>query len=131
MKQTPILLVIVSLFSLTGLGCGRDTSFVTHDEVLVYPLPLDVTYLRTLEAIDAHPDWDLNWTDKEKGLISIYNARFSSYADADERYATLVVKRVSNQESSVQLDPKSVAVVDGDEILALIKKYLTQEIGNR
>lgn len=113
------------------MGCKKASLLPVHDEILVYPLPLDVTYLRTVDAVQRHPDWDLDWTDKEKGLIGIYNQRFSSFADADERSAILVVKRVNDREASVRFDPKSISIVGGDEILGLIKQHLSSEVDKR
>ena len=120
----------LSIFLLLGLfGCARSSPMLpVHDEVLVYSLPMDLTYLRTLEAVDSHPDWELDRTIKEKGLIYLRNLRYSSFADADRRTATLVLKRVGPRETSVQLDRKSQAVVGGDELLALIKEYLSREV---
>ena len=122
---------------LTGLlligvwGCAHDSVLPVHDEVLVFPLPYDLAFLRTLEAIQKHPDWDLDRTDKENGIIIIRNMRFSSYADADQRVATILVKRTDSRETSIEFDKKSQAVVGGDEILALIRQNLSREVSLR
>lgn len=122
---------IFGILSLGLAGCsGKSKSLLpVHDEVLVYALPLDLTYLRTVEAVNAHPDWEVDYTDKEKGLIVLRNMRYSSFADADLRTAVLVLKRVGPRETSVQFDPESQAVRGGDEILDLIKQYLSREVG--
>lgn len=119
------------ILSLGLVGCsGKSKSLLpVHDEVLVYALPLDLTYLRTVEAVNAHPDWEVDYTDKEKGLIVLRNMRYSSFADADLRTAVLVLKRVGPRETSVQFDPQSQAVRGGDEVLDLIKQYLSREVG--
>ena len=123
---------LTTLFiSLASLGCSRSSMLTVHDEVLVYPLPFDLAFLRTLEAIQEHKEWDLDWTDKEMGVISIRNMRYSSFADADRRQATLIVKRLNARETSIQLDPKSQSVVGGDEILSLIRVQLSREVGRR
>jgi hypothetical protein len=75
-----------------------------------------------MEAIEAHPDWDLDVTLKEQGIIKIRNLRYSSYADADQRGGTLLIKRVGPRQTSVQFDKESWGVVGGDEILKLIKQ---------
>jgi len=129
----PILNVLMfGILSLSLAGCASKSKSLlpVHDEVLVYPLPLDLTYLRTVEAVNAHPDWEVDYTDKEKGLIVLRNMRYSSFADADLRTAVLVVKQVGPRETSVQLDSKSQAVRGGDEILDLIKQYLSREVGS-
>lgn len=123
---------LIGLFiSLTSFGCAHKSIFPLHDEVLVYPLPFDLAFLRTLEAIQEHKDWDLDWTDKEMGIISIRNMRYSSFADADRRQAFLVVKRLNAKETSIQFDPKSQSVVGGDEILSLIRGQLSREVARR
>lgn len=98
-----------------------------HDEVLVFPLPYDRAFLRTMEAVDAHPEWDLELSDKESGILKIRNYRYSSYADADQRTATLLVKRLGPRRTSIEFDKDSRAVVGGDEVLKLIKQYLALE----
>ena len=120
-----MLLVMTSGF----YGCREKSSLLpSWDEVLVYPLPYDLTYLRTMEAADSHPDWELDYTEKGTGMIKIHNQRYSSFADADLRYATLIVKRLEYNKSSVEFAPNSRAVVGGDEILKLIKKALSDEV---
>ncbi len=113
-------------------GCKHSPSILpVHDEVLTYPLPLDLVYLRTLDAIQAHPEWELDVTDKEKGIIKLRNMRYSSFADADLRTATLLVKRIGSAETTVQLAPESQAVVGAEEILKLVSEYLSREVSQR
>ena len=131
MKKILSFSVLTFLLSLASLGCARSSLLPVHDQVLVYPLPYDLTFLRTIEAIQAHSEWDLDWTDKEKGIISIRNMRYSSFADADRRQAILIVKRLNAHETSVQFDTKSQAVVGGDEILSLIRGQLSSETSRR
>lgn len=107
------------------LGCAHSGVLPKYDEILVYPLPYDLTFLRVLEAVNSHPDWQPSWTDKEKGVIELHNVRYSSFADADQRSATLKVNRLGHHETSVQLAPKSQSVVGGDEILKIIKDFLS------
>ena len=110
-------------------GCVRDKKPIqVNDEVITFSLPMDLVYLRTLEAAQKHKDWDLERTDKEKGQIYLRNRRYSSYADADQRRVLILLKRVSAKETTVQLDVTSQAVVGGDEILALIKRYMAPEV---
>ena len=121
---------LTALFiSLASFGCAHSSFLPHHDEVLIYPLPYDLAFLRTLEAVQEHKDWDLDWTDKEMGVISIRNMRYSSFADADRRQAFLIVKRLNSKETSVQFDPKSQSVVGGDEILKLVRGALSREAG--
>ena len=120
--------VWILAFSLSLSACAsRNAVLPTHDEVLTYNLPYDLTFLRTMEAIEAHPDWDLDVTLKEQGIIKIRNLRYSSYADADQRGGTLLVTRAGPRQTSVQFAKESWGVVGGDEILKLIKQYLSLE----
>jgi len=106
-------------------GCASEKVFAVHDEILTFPLPMDLAYLRTMEAVESHPDWDLIETEKEKGLIVIRNLRYSSFADADQRQIALELKRIGPRQTSVEIAPKSQSVVGGDEILELIRQHLT------
>jgi hypothetical protein len=92
---------------------------------------MDLTYLRTLEAVQAHPEWELDTTDKENGIISIRNLRYSSFVDADRRRATLILKQVGARETSVQFSSESQRVFGGKEIMSLIKQYLDREVATR
>ena len=110
-------------------GCmTQEKSFPAQDEVLLYALPFDLTYLRTMEAIDSHPDWELSYSEKEKGIITVRNIHHSSLTDADKRIITFMVKRVDRHETSVQLAPDSQYVIGGDELLKLVGKYLSNEL---
>lgn len=129
MKRIVNFFLILSLSSVVLLGCSHRPSILpVHDEVLTYPLPFDLVFLRTLDAVQAHSDWELDLTDKEKGTIRLRNMRYSSFADADLRTATLLVKRAGSRETTIQLSPESQSVVGGDEILKLIRQYLSREV---
>lgn len=132
MKAMTSFFLMMLLFSLSFFGCARSSTMLPlHDEVLVYPLPMDLAYLRTLEAVDLHSDWELDRTEKEKGLIYLRNLRYSSFADADRRTATLVLKQTGSHETSIQLAKESRSVVGGDELLDLIKQQLSREVSRQ
>ena len=133
MKLTRLFFLMVALSSFGWFGCAHNKSSLlpVHDEVLTFSLPLDLAYLRTLDAIQAHPDWDLDRTVKEQGLIYLRNQRYSSFADADQRTATLIIKQVGPRKTTVRLAPESQSVVGGDEILKLVKDYLSLEVSRR
>ena len=126
MRVPLFLLFLAVIFS----GCtsdGRPKLIEAHDEVITSPHPMDFTYLRTLEAVQALPDWELDRTDKEKGIMHIRNVRYSSFADADLRIATLQLKRVSPRKTTIQLTKETQSIVGGDEVLKAIKKQLGLE----
>lgn len=133
MKKVFIPLMVLFFLSLAGGGCRTTSSVVKvdHKEVLDFPLPFDLVYLRTIEAINEDPDWELDFTDKEKGYIVLHNQNFSSFDDADLRTAKLIVKRLAYQRTTVELAPESRGVSGGDTILGLIKKHLTFEVERR
>lgn len=132
MKQLLGILPVL-IFLAGGLaGCSHSAPLLpVHKEVLVYPLPFDLVYLRTLEAMDLHPDWEPSYTVKEKGLIYLRNVRYSSFADADRRDVTVVVKRIGRRETSVQLASESQAVAGAGELLTLVKENLSREAALR
>ncbi|MBI2167738.1 MAG: hypothetical protein HYU34_05835 [Candidatus Omnitrophica bacterium] len=129
MKLKSVFSLALGLFLLGG--CAHAPLLPIHDEVLVFSLPYDLTFLRVLEAADTHPDWEPNWTDKEKGVIHLQNTRYSSFADADKRSMVLLVKREDEGGSSVRLAPESQAVVGGGEVLKLIQAALSEEASLR
>ena len=133
MKRILMSCLIASFTVLAGTGCQHSKASLlpVHDEVLVYPLPFDLVYLKTLEAVDTHPDWELDYTVKEEGIIGIHNQRYSSWADADLRSAKLVVKRLGHHKSSVEFAPDSQAIVGGDDVLKLVKQSLSSEVAKR
>lgn len=121
-------LLMVMFFSGCAVFDKATETVETHDEVLVYKLPYDLTYLRTLEAVSFLPDWELLETEKEKGVIRLDNTNFRSVTDADKRFATLYVRRVNRDETSVQLAPFSQKVLGGDVLLATIDDMISKEL---
>ena len=99
-----------------------------HDEVLTFHLPYDLAYLPTVEALERVAGWELENTEKEKGLIIIRNINYSSPVDADKQSATFVVKRVGAKETSVELAPQSQRVLGGDQLLEQVSRYLDREL---
>ncbi|GEM_PF-738759 len=131
-KRAFTLLGVGVLFCGVLWGCaGSKKPVQVYDEVLAFSLPFDLVYLRSMEAVQKHGNWDIERTDKEKGQIYIKNKRYSSYADADLRKGLLVVKRISAKETTVQIDPEFQSVVGGDEVLSLIKHYMAPEVERR
>ncbi len=112
-------------------GCAAQEKLVpVHDEVLIYDLPFDLTYLRTLEALERVPDWELELTEKEKGFVTVRNVNFSRFDDADERLVKVLVKRVGRNQTSVRLAPESQRVLGGEKLLAAVSKHMSREISS-
>jgi hypothetical protein len=129
MKSLRILSWSFLLIGIVFAGCaGHKQLAAAHDEVLTYPLPYDLAFLRTMESLETLPDWELGETEKEKGTITVFNKNFSSFTDADQRMATVLVKRVNREETSLQLAPQSQRVIGGDKLMERIGKYLSREL---
>lgn len=110
-------------------GCATTKKILPlHDEMLVYELPYDLTYLRTLDALDLQKGWQLKETDKEKGLITIRNVDYQRLDDSDKRELTFVVKRVDRAHTSVQLVPNSQRTLSGGDMLKAIGEKLGAEL---
>ena len=130
MKKTFIGIGLILLAGISFSGCRTIKNEVLpfNDEILIYELPFDLTYLRTMEALQAVRDWELEITDKEKGLIQVRNIRYDSFADADLRTIVLELHRVSRRETSVKIARGSQRVPGGDKLLKKINEYLTREL---
>lgn len=112
----------------TSLGKAPEKVLPLHDEVLHYNLPFDLTFLRTMEALENVEGWELEETEKEKGIIRARNMDFDRFADFLDSRATILVERVSRQETSVRLAPESQRITQGDELLKSISKFVTTEL---
>jgi hypothetical protein len=122
------LILILAVFAMAGCASTKDELLPVHDEVLIYDLPYDLTYLRTLEALENVDGWELEETEKEKGIIRVRNVDFASFEDADIRAATLILKRINRKQTSIALADYSQRVKEGDVLLERISQYLSHEV---
>jgi MFS superfamily sulfate permease-like transporter len=121
--------VLILILGLGFAGCNTVGEVLPpNDEVLVYKLPYDLTYLRTMDALNTTSDWQLEETDKERGIIKVRNMNYSGFDDSDMRTVTFLVKRVDRETTSVSIDPKSQKVLGGKELLEAIGGALGREI---
>lgn len=121
--------VILLVLGLGFTSCSAHRELVpSHDEVLRYPLPYDLTYLRTVEALENIPTWELQETEKEKGIIRVFNHQLGRLDDTDFRVATILVKRVSRNETTIEFAPYSRRAVGGKEMFRIISEYLNREL---
>ncbi len=124
--------VLVLVLGIALTGCNTVSKVLPpNDETLVYKMPYDVTYLRTLEALNSKPapEWDLEDTDMTKGTIRVRNMNYSNLDDADFRIITFVVKRVDSETTSVSILPgKDQHVPGGDLLLKTIGERLGREV---
>lgn len=125
-----IVLIFIS-FLLTGCVAAQkkvtDTILPKHDDVLIYDLSFDRTYLRALEILQTHPEWEVETTDKEKGIIRVYNLAFFKATDADERHITFLVKRLDRDKTSIEIIPEDQAVLGGEALLEKLGQGLSQQ----
>jgi len=129
MNMAALGIIFSVVFTLGLAGCAGDKEVLpTHDEVLSYPLPYDLTFLRTIEALESLPDWDLSETEKEKGIIRVHNTSFTSMDDADKREATFIIKRVNSHETSIALAPYSQQVIGAEVLFKRIAQYVSAEV---
>lgn len=120
--------VLVLIFGLGLVGCNTVGKVLPpNDEVLTYELPYDLTYLRTMEALDSVPNWQLEETDKEKGTIDVRDTNYSRLDDSDRRVITFVVKRLDRGTTSVSIDPESQKVLGGQKLLDAVGATLGRE----
>ncbi len=127
MTKNFLLIAFFALILAPGCASQKEKILPVHDEVLIYPLSYDVTYLRTIEALEAIGDWELEETEKEKGTIQVRNINFSGLDDSDKRIAVIIVKRVSRNKTSVEFAPDSQQVIGGDDLLNQVARYLNRE----
>ena len=121
--------VLVLMLGLSFVGCNTVGEVLPpNDEVLVYKLPYDLTYLRTMEALNSVGTWELEETDKERGTLSVRDTNYSRLDDSDLRVIDFVVKRVDRGTTSVSIDPKSQKVFGGKKLLETIGEALGREI---
>ncbi|MDD5225578.1 MAG: hypothetical protein PHV97_00145, partial [Candidatus Omnitrophica bacterium] len=77
---------------------------------------------------DGSGDWELDETDKEKGILSVRDTNYSRLDDSDLRVITFQVKRVDRGTTSVSIDPKSQKVFGGKKLLDAVGEALGREI---
>ncbi len=122
------LFALLILAPLAGCSSIRQEDIPAHTEVLLYTTPFDLTYLRTLEALENVDGWELEETEKEKGIIRVRNMKYSNLADADLRQATILITRIDRGQTSVQLAPYSQHVIGGADLMKRISQYVGREL---
>lgn len=120
----PFLLIFAA--SVLVFGCAGLEDHPVYDRVHVYNKPFDYTYLRVIEALNALPNWLLEETDKEKGILVYRNIQYGHLFDYDKQTARLVVSRVSISQTSVRLDPPTQKVEGAAEMFQKIDDLMYQ-----
>jgi len=121
-------LVLILILGLALAGCNTVGEVLPpNDQVLVYKLSYDLTFLRTMEALDSVGTWQLEETDKEKGTIIVRDTNYSRLDDSDMRTITFLVKRVDRATTSVSIAPESQKVYGGKTLLDAVGAALGRE----
>ncbi|MBI3307515.1 MAG: hypothetical protein HYZ84_06905 [Candidatus Omnitrophica bacterium] len=98
-----------------------------YDKVLTYDLSYDLVYLRTLEAVENLAGWELEETEKEKGVIRVRNTDYKKIGDFDQQLVTLEIARVSANQTTIRLAEDSQHVIGADKLLDVIGLFLDKE----
>jgi len=122
LRQVALIGALVVCMNL--VGCER-ALIRPNDEVFVFNKPYDFTFLRVLDAINDTHYWSLYGTDKEKGIITVWNQKFTDLFDADKQFVTFLVRRVERHKTSVQIAPQSQYVTGSGELLRSIDRVLS------
>ena len=126
MKQA-LCLMMIALLGLGTFGCRHTEPFIEHnDEVLIYQLPYDLTYLRTMEALQMHDEWEIEETEKEFGVITVRNIAYGNFGDADKRKIVFNIKSMALGKTSVMIEPEYQHVPGGNKLMELVASYLSR-----
>lgn len=127
-RNTWTLMLSIAILFFAGCSTVSETVLPANDEVLIYELPYDLVYLRAMEALEKVDGWDLEETEKEKGVIIARNNNYGSFADADLRSVKILVTRINRNQTSVELAKDSQHVAGGGDLLESISSYVAREI---
>ncbi len=122
MKQSHSLFIIVLLLLFSG--CAAAKNYPKFDQVLVYDKPYDYTYLKTLEALNTFPEWTLEETDKNKGLIVLRNTEYGHVFDHDKWVVRFNVVSLGRKKTSISIDPVSQRNSKGGDLLKRIDQVM-------
>lgn len=124
------LLIVLMIAGLTA-GCKTWHSEVKEvppfERTLVFDRPYDVTFLKTMEALNTFPDWLLQETNKEQGLIVLRNQQYGHVFDRDKGIARFMLRRVNRKQTSVTLDPSSQEMGKGEFLLDRIRQMVGKQ----
>ena len=132
MRKQFLVISVGLIFLANFAGCAafkrdilhHEQDVVVHDRVLVYDRPYDYTFLKTIEALNTFPEWVLEETDKNKGLIVLRNTQYGHLFDRDKWVARFTIKRLDKRKTSVSLEPSSQRLEKGGEFLDRIDEVV-------
>ncbi len=118
-----VLMASAGCASLKKCGAKCDEK-VVYDQVLTYDKPYDYVYMKTLFALNDYPNWLLDETDKEKGIIVLRDIQFGHMFDRDKWLVRVSIKRINIKETSVSLTPETQECPEGGKILDRIDQVM-------
>ncbi len=124
MKRTPSLLILSLILVAFISSCASVKEYPKYDQVLVYNKPFDLTFLRTLEALNSFPGWALEETDKTKGVIILRNTEYGNLFDRDKWVVKFNVVSLGRKKTSVAIDSESQRNVKGGDLLKRIDDFM-------
>ena len=95
---------LVALVLLAGCGIFEKQPPIKY-VAYTYEQPFDLVYLKTMDVVDIDNDWAFAYTAKERGVIELKNINYENWFGMDKQYVRLVVRHVSQTETSVEIDP--------------------------
>ena len=124
MKTKSFPSIFLAIFLTVLVGCASTKDYPKFDQVLVYDKPFDYTFLKTLEALNSFPEWTLEETDKNKGVIILRNTEYGHVFDHDKWVVRFNVVSLGRKKTSVAIDPPSQRNEQGGNMLKRIDEIM-------
>ncbi len=116
-------------FALVLSGCAGKSSYLpiaqvpaSNFEEIRVAKPYDFVYLGVFDTVNELSAWNPEQTLKADGLIVLQNSQFSRFDDSDRRVLRLKIRRDSQYQTSVFLEPESRSVIGASDVLEAIRK---------
>ena len=131
MSKQRLLILLIVLVSISSTGCSSLRKNVSDetlpaDRQLVFDKAKDYTYLIVLDAVTQIPGWELYFTDKNSGKITVYDSRFKEIMNTDDRVITIWVKPIERSRTAVSLDEGSIRKLRANELLDAIEQRMAR-----
>ena len=117
-------LLALGLIVLLSSCASSLKEYPKFDQVLIYEKPYDLTFLRTLEALNTVAGWTLEETDKGKGMIMLRNTEYGNLFDRDKWLVRFNVVSLGRKKTSVSIDPSSQSNAMGGELLKRVDQIM-------
>jgi len=112
-------------------ACSTQSSLIPWEQVpagnsdeIQVEKAFDYVYLAVFDVVNELDGWAPDKTLKEEGLIRLQNTRFSRLDDSDARVIKIRIRRDSQIQTSVFLDPDSRRIIGAGDVLTAIRTKL-------